>query len=1188
MRRILDVVKSRWFLTLIGALALIAIVWLVGPLIAIGSVRPLEPEIVRLIVVILILVGWGLDIMFRMRRARARDEGLVKEMAASSGAPAHSAAGAGEVAQIEQRFREATELLKSRVKAGRFSQRFLYELPWYIMIGPPGTGKTTAIENSGLDFPLADKLGGGAVKGVGGTRNCDWWFTNDAVLIDTAGRYTTQDSDAQVDREAWLGFLKLLKRTRPRQPINGAMLTVSVDALLTMSDAELSQHALAMRQRIQELIRELGIRVPVYLLVTKADLIAGFVEYFDEFGKQERAQVLGTTFPLDRAKLKSAADDSEIGKLPAEFDLLVQGLESRMIDRLHRETDAERRARILGFPAQFAAIKRRLNDLVADVFRASRYDVAPLLRGVYMISGTQEGAPIDRLMASVSATFGVDRPSLPSFVGTGRSYFITQLLQDVVFKEANLVSADPKVESRQRLFHYLGYAAAAVVLLGMKGLWTMSYFNNQALVGQVQEAFDALKPSFDPAATAPEPMNELVRLAPALDKLRALPTGYDSRESRDAPWDYGFGLWQGEKLGSQAEEAYLRALHTRYLPALQGAMAQRVAAESARPDQLYNWLKVYLMLGRQGPVDAELIRQFVAVDMVQRLPGPPYAPIRESLDRHLGTLLATSFPAAPVDQALVDRARGVLRTQPSAARAYGNIQRGLAQKNLQDWRVIDHAGPAAPRALQRRSGKGLTDGIPGLYTAAGFREFMRALDDAAKQEVGEAWVVGEGARSVEDARRIDQVRRDILGLYQNEYVTHWDGLLTDLMVVPLQNRVQAMEILNALGGPQSPLKLVLAAVAKETQLTAISLAPELPPGVAQAAGAAAQGAAAARPPANPQVQSMVQALTGGQRPDPPGSLVEQRFANIQRLVAAQGGVAPIDDVLNSLNGIYVQLTAATDDTTAMGGALQGLRNVAAKLPPPVNVWLSAVAQAGSRVTAGELRQKMNAAWTANVVPTCKSAIEGRYPVFPNSPQDIGIEDFARFFGPGGVVQTFFDQNLKNYVDTSQRQWRWKQVSEAELGASRDTLIQVQRAMKIRETFFPGGATRPSFRFELVPMTLDPSVEEVVVEADGQALSYKHGPIRPFGMEWPKRPGGNAARISMLPPVAGQSTISREGPWAILRLIDEGQIDPGPSPERMKVAFDIGGRKASFELRAASVNNPFLMQELREFQCPPSL
>ena len=136
----------------------------------------------------------------------------------------------------EMGFRADADVLSERMKDALLTLRksrktrgdFLYELPWYIIIGPPGAGKTTALVNSGLKFPLSKGSSAQAMAGVGGTRYCDWWFTEEAVLIDTAGRYTTQDSDAASDRRSWLAFLDLLKKDRPKQPINGVMVVISL------------------------------------------------------------------------------------------------------------------------------------------------------------------------------------------------------------------------------------------------------------------------------------------------------------------------------------------------------------------------------------------------------------------------------------------------------------------------------------------------------------------------------------------------------------------------------------------------------------------------------------------------------------------------------------------------------------------------------------------------------------------------------------------------------------------------------------------------------------------------------------------------------------------------------------------------------------------------------------------------
>ncbi|HET8728231.1 MAG TPA: type VI secretion system membrane subunit TssM, partial [Alphaproteobacteria bacterium] len=558
MKGLISILKARWFVTLIGAIVLSLLVWFLGPLIAVADVRPLESDLARFVCVVVILVVWGLTSLYGVMKAKKTDEALAADLsqatAADDGSTADAAMSAEEVAILNDRLREALGLLK-QAKLGR-GRQYLYQLPWYVLIGPPGSGKTTALVNSGLSFPLADKLGRDAVRGVGGTRNCDWWFTDEAVLLDTAGRYTTQDSHRAVDSAAWTGFLSLLKKHRPRQPINGTLVAISLSDLATLTEAERLTHAREIRKRLRELHDTLGVRFPTYVLFTKADLIAGFVEFFDDLGREEREQVWGMTLPFDDGSTTEGA----VATVGAEFDALVQRLNQRLVERVHQEPDVQRRSLIFGFPSQVASLKEAAQSFLTEIFQPSRLEERPLLRGVYLTSGTQEGTPVDRLMGAMASTFGVERQRMTAFSGTGRSYFLTRFLKDVVFTEASIVSANRKVEQRNRWIQRGAIAAALLLTIGMAAAWGVSFVGNRGLIATTDQQVANYHEQLGDLDVSRVADGDILKVVPALDTLRGLPGGYDDRDE-PVPASLGLGLYQGDKLGPQGETAYRRALN---------------------------------------------------------------------------------------------------------------------------------------------------------------------------------------------------------------------------------------------------------------------------------------------------------------------------------------------------------------------------------------------------------------------------------------------------------------------------------------------------------------------------------------------------------------------------------------------------------------------------------------------------
>ena len=634
--------RARWALSLTGALALGLAGWLLLPRLAAALAPHLLPTVqadwsIRLLPLVLALAGW---VAFNRRtdaRERAANARLLEALAATR--DPELKASLEEIATVRKRMDAVLARLRKR-RGGRY----LYQLPWYLVIGAPGSGKTTALANAGLGATAADGSVAGPLAGLAGTRNCDWWFTDRAVLIDTAGRYTTQDSRRAVDGRVWSGLLDLLKEHRPLQPANGVLLTLSLPDLAAWDEAERRNHAILIRQRLNELRVQLGLRLPVYLLLTKADLLDGFTTFFDPLDREARSQVWGLTLP---------AAEREEGPLPVFRDLyagLVRRLDERLLDRLHQEPDLRRRADAFALPLRVVELEPALADIVDTVFGSEHGEETPRLRGLYLTSATQTGGALALLE--------------PDPVAGASSYFLDRLLPDVVFPEANLAQLDRAVERARRRRRALSAVAALTLALLVGGWWLVSARGNAALLESADAGAAAVEAALRPLDTPPRSLARVddadpAAILPALDALRALPLAFDSARSWAEPALAG-GLYQGARIAGPAQEAYRRALRSQFLARLALRLEERLRADWALPDQLRQTLRIYRMVGGAETMDAGALAEWVALDWQRTLPGPANEARRRALGDHLAALFAVGFAPVPPDEALVARVEEVL------------------------------------------------------------------------------------------------------------------------------------------------------------------------------------------------------------------------------------------------------------------------------------------------------------------------------------------------------------------------------------------------------------------------------------------------------------------------------------------------------------------------------------------------
>lgn len=1158
MTAVLHGLRSRWFLTGIGIVLVAVLIWILGPF-----WDPLAPDLLRLCLVGAIVVLWLVLNLWADHRRRRRDAALIEGVSGADLGPENTTAenASAEVADLRSKLARAMTLLKS----ARKTRGFLYEQPWYMIIGPPGAGKTTALLNAGLRFPLAEELGGYEVGGVGPTRLCEWYFTDEAVLIDTAGRYTTQDSDVTVDRTGWNEFLQLLRRTRPRQPLNGVLVAVAISDVAQGSVADRQGHARTIRRRLKELRDVFGMQLPVYMIFTKADLIAGFTEYFDDLNRESRAQVWGTTFPVRKEIAQPGA------AFAAELTVMLDRISARMTERLQDERSLERRPAILGFPAQFASLTAPLAEFLNAAFGSSQLDPAPFLRGVYFASGTQEGAPIDRMVGALARGFGID-PNRARLLRSdhGRSYFLERLIKNVVLAEAMLASRNPAARRRQRLLRTGAWTAAGVGLAAGIVLMTIGWKANAEALARFDAARAAWRGRVDAAPLQPVAGADLRQIAPLLDEARALPFGLNSTDTTGP----GFGFGQSHKLRTVATLVYQRALERMLLPRLIWRAEQEVRGllQSRDTTRLYQVTRVYMMLGSLGPMDAAMVHAWAADDWGRELyPGAAQAPLRESLLRHLDTLVAQPIPAIALDGGLISEAQLAFSTISPAARVYALIRgAGIPAK---PWIPANVDAADGGRWFSRTPPAKLTDPIPGLYTPAGFWSGLVPNLPAAVGRLGkESWVLGPSARvDLNDPRSLPALERQVIGLYTRDYIAVWTGLLRDLNIVVAPVPEQQMADLWLLSRPQSPIRGMLTAIVPN-----LSLAPPTAPAastnpISQLANTLPNGIAAL--------------AQSGLVDTDATKVVDETFRPLRDFVARE-----LDPVLQGLEELSRQLEQTSGgNSLPAGDAARRLLALVKDRPEPVRRWITALATGGQSVRGELERRTLLAAYNGDSMASggggpapgrvCQAA-ERRFP-FGDGP-DLAMEDFVRLFEPNGAMDQFIAKQVRPFVIDQGGTWRPQPYMGIQPPFGAADIAAFQHIDQIRQAFFSyGSVARVSFLVQ--PLTADPKTKTATLELGGQPVASKTGETVPPKMfEWPGPGGMTSVRVTFDPAASTTTALSASGPWALFRLLAKGQRRGGD--DHFQITFAQDDRRAMFDWQA-SANSAFAPGLLKGFRCP---
>lgn len=1183
MKKIVGFLTHPIFLALLGLVLISLLIWFAGPLIKFGegNAAPLASATVRLGCIMIVLVLWGLNNLRIQVRANKKNSDLVGDLQVNQKVedPGSNQA-ADEIRQMNERFTQALSTLKKLRFSGGNANKALYELPWYIIVGPPGSGKTTALVNSGLDFPLSEQYGKAALQGVGGTRNCDWWFTNEAVLIDTAGRYTTQDSHRVVDSSAWEGFLRLLKKNRKRRPINGAIVAISLHDLLMQSEEERVQHAKLIRSRLDELMEKLEIRFPIYLMFTKVDLVSGFNEFFEDFNKEEREQVWGVSLPNAPKLTDSPAFDF----LKTELTKLIDRLYDRVLWRVHQERDVKRRGLIEGFPKQMENLQSIVDSFTRQTFVKNRYRFQPYLRGVYFSSGTQDGTPIDRLMTSVSANFGFSREASHSPLQQGKTYFLQRLFRDVIFPESELVGANVRYERTILWLRRAFFAGVTAVTLVLGLVWSGSITQHTLFMSEV----DTYVTEFEEENNRVSSWNKDIRaVLPMLNPLAKASIVYDQEQH---PWLSGMGMYDA-RVDDNADSAYQHQLKALLLPRLVESIEAQLRLGHQGGD-LYSTFRLYMMFNKVENMDRSMVSEWFVERWEKQFQGE--ATRRQELEAHLAALMALEFGPSELNKALVGSTRGLLLRVPVSQRVYSRIKTNPEYVQKVDLR--NHLGESVSDAFIMDEAAVKALAIPMLYTIDGYKstDFSENSPMVAGVE-NERWVLSDDDTEAVDFVKDDlgEISKSVKEHYLADYSQVWMRYYSSLKIAPFRDIKHANDVLTTFVDPvYSPLVAILQVGKVNTRLTPL---PEITNvDDIENASSRLRYFGAANELANAKI---------------PTTKVDKRFKDLNDLLRQnkQGG-APVEKILERVQEMQVFLQeiaispspnqkafeiAKTRYASSAVNPITSLREYAKLTPPEIRTWLTTLADQSWKIVMQSAKQHVSSEWRSRVYGPYVQALAGRYPINARAEDELALFDFSEFFKPGGTVDAFYGEVLQPFVST-RNNWSNREVDGYTLGLSNSALAQVRRALSIKNIFFRENPESPTISLELKPLALDEKVARFSLDISDKRFTYNHGPKFWKPLTWSGADENKRIRVIFEDLNERQVDKAYTGPWAWFRLMDDASVSKTNKSNVYRLTFSMPDSSADedfkivYEGKAKSIHNPFSNNLLAAFRCPETL
>lgn len=1009
-------------------------------------------------------------------------------------------------------------------------RRILKKLPWYLILGSEKSGKKNFISNLNLHFAHAKHFGVEAEKYQKQFCDYDWWFSEQAVFIDAMSCVKENDT------LYWKQFINLLKRERKNKPINGIILTFAVPDILIYSNQQRQLFIQDICLYIRAIHKKFKSQVPVYLILTKFDLIEGFLDFFSSLSKEQLNQVCGVTFPLELC----GEVNSILQFFHKEFHRIIVKLNEQVIWLLDGERDQRSRERIFNFPKQLYLLDHPIAVFIAELFGAIRYPNTIHLRGIYFCSSKQEGKAYDFVLQAISKKFQLIPSVMHRSQEMHEKFFMQNLFHEVIYPEAKILGESEYGRKIKKRIHTTWRILIPIMCLVIIFILHVNYRDSLRNIKETESAitmFKTLQYSFNFNS------GSVVATLPLLQQLHATQLAYDANLSYIDTFLFMTGM-----LKNDMSYAMQRELSNIFIPQIAARLQDNLKHTISNHTILYSTLKGYLAFSPDTTVNRTAIKAPIEYDWNLQYQKNPDS--IKQLILFLDLSLKNSIAKLPVDSALINQIREQLEASSPSERAYGLL---LLKAKLSDFPNLPIPSVVGTpfSMLFTTNRKNLE--IPNLYTAIGFKKiFLPEYKHIANEVLSDDRIM-HITNEDDKLQTTTEIENTMQEEYQHLYEINWMSCLTAIHIKPFTNLQNAISTLQLIVSNHSPLIRLLRVIYDNTD----------------------------------SVKSNKIA-------------VAKFFEKVNQYQPEQTKTSwyKTQKILQNLRNYFLQLKQSSDVNQAEYNAVVtaitsgkspiiDLTTIANNAPNPLKHWLNDIANASWKILLTGAHKYINDVWQTTVLQFYDANINGRYPIDPNSDSNITITDFNYFFSPTGILNHFFSTYLKIFIQTDNSPWTLKTVDGHNMQLLHNDLLLFQTLKKIVDNYFPNNSQTANLLFSIKPLTLAADASNVIFVIGNSRMHYSHGPEISTVIAWPLQQDTDNVQLILSTFSGAQFAKVTTGPWAIFKLLNESHLKE-KSVGQYSFGFTLGGHYVSYELQGSATRSLYLLSDLKNFKLPKDL